>query len=60
MVHDIAVVYCLTTSVCQVGFSSDVLDNFLPMSTDTSHASLSTSMIHQDDSLTKMLHVTVL
>ena len=60
MLHDIAAVYCLSTSVCQVEFSSDVLDNFLPISTGTSNTSLSTSIIHQYDSLTEMLHVTVL
>ena len=60
MLHDIAVVYCLSTSVCQVGFSSDVLDNFLPTSTGTSNTSLLISIIHQDDSLTEMLPVTVL
>ena len=60
MLHDIAVVYCLSTSLCQVEFSGDVLDNFLPISTGTSNTSLSTSIIHQDDSPTEMLQVTVL
>ena len=39
MLHDIIVVYCLSTSVCQVGFSSDVVDNFVVMSTGTSDTS---------------------
>ena len=39
MLHDIALVNCLSTSVCQVGFSSDVVDNFVPMSIGTSDSS---------------------
>ena len=35
ILHDIAVVYCWSTSVCQVALSSDVLDNFFPISTGT-------------------------
>ena len=60
MLHDITLVYCLPTSVCQVGFSSDVVDNFAPMSTGTFDTSWWTSIVHWDDSLTEMLHVTVL
>ena len=59
MLHDITVVYCLSISVCQLGFSSDVVDNFVPMSTGRSDASWWISMVHPDDSLTEMLHVTV-
>ena len=39
MLHDITVVYCLSISVCQLGFSSDVVDNFIPMSTGRSDTS---------------------
>ena len=39
MLHDIAIVYYLSISVCQVGFSSDVVDNFVPISTGTSDTS---------------------
>ena len=60
MVHDIQLVYCLSTCVCQVGFSSDVLDNSVAMSTGTSDTIGWTSIVHWDDSLTEMLHVTVL
>ena len=59
MLHDIAVVYCLSTSVCQVGFSNVVVDNFLAMSTGTSDTSGPTCIVHPDDLLTEMLHVTV-
>ena len=38
MLHDMAVVYCLSISVCQLGFSNDV-DNFIPMSTGRSDTS---------------------
>ena len=60
MLHDIALVYCLSTYVCQVVFSGDVVDNFVPMSTGTSDTSGWTFIVHQNDSLTEMLHVTVL
>ena len=60
MLHDIVLVYCLSISVCQVGFSNDVVDNFLGMSTGTSDTSGPTGIVHPDDSLTEMLHVTVL
>ena len=59
MLHDIAVVYCLSTSVCHIGFSSDVVDNFVPISTGTSDTSFCSSIIHWDDALTEMLHVTL-
>ena len=60
MLHDITLVYCLSTSVCQEGFSNDVVYNFLAMSTGTSDTSGPTCIVHPDDSLTKMLHFTVL
>ena len=60
MLHDIVVVYCLSTSVCQVGFSNDLVDYVLAMSTGTSDTSGSTGIVHPNDSLTEMLHVTVL
>ena len=60
MLHDIAVIFCLSTSVCQVGFSNDLVDNFLAMSTGTSDTSVSTGIVHPNDSPTEMLHVTVL
>ena len=59
MLHDIALVCCLSTSVCQVGFSNDVVDNFLAISAGTSDTSGLTCVVHPDDSLTEMLHVTV-
>ena len=59
MLHDIALVCCLSTSMCQVGFSNDLVDNFLAMSTGTSDTSGPTHIVHPDDSLTEMLHVTV-
>ena len=58
MLHDIALVCCLSTSMCQVGFSHDV-DNFVAMSAGTSNASGLTCVIHWDDSVTEMFHVTV-
>ena len=60
VLHDIVLVYCLSISVCQVGFSNDAVDNFLGMSTGTSYPSGPTGIVHPDDSLTEMLHVTVL
>ena len=60
MLHDIALVYCLSTSVCQVGFSSDVINNFVSMAIGTSDTSAWASIVHWDDSHTEMLHVTVL
>ena len=39
MLHDITVVYCLSTSVCQLGLSSNVVDNFSPVSTGISDTS---------------------
>ena len=39
MFHDIALVCCLSTSMCQVGFSNDVVHNFLSMSAGTSDTS---------------------
>ena len=60
ILHDIAVVYCWSTSVCQVALSSDVLDNFFLISTGTCNTSLSASIVHSDDVYTEMLHVTVL
>ena len=59
MLHDIALVCCLSTSMCQVGFSNDVVDTFLSMSAGTSKTSGLTRVIHPDDSVTEMLHVTV-
>ena len=58
MLHDIPLVCCLSTSMCQVGFSNDV-DNFLTMSAGTSNTSGLTRIIHPDDSVTEMLLVTV-
>ena len=46
--------------MCQVGFSNDVVDNFLIMSTGIYDTSGPTRIVHPDDSLTEMLHVTVL
>ena len=60
MLQDTVLVYCLSTCVCQVGFSNNVVDNFLAMSTGTSYTSGPTGIVHLDDSLTEMLHVTVL
>ena len=54
MLHDSAVVYCLSISVCQVGFSNDLVDNFLAMSTGTSDTFGSTGIVHPNDSLTEM------
>ena len=59
MLHDIALVCCLSTSMCQVGFSNNVVDNFFAMSAGTSDISGLTHVIHPDDSVTEMLHVTV-
>ena len=60
MLHDIVLGYCLSTSVCQVRFSNDLVDNFLAMSTGTSGTSGPTGIEYPNDSLTEMLHVTVL
>ena len=60
MLHDIAVVYCLSTSECQVGLSNDLVDTFLAMSTGRSATSGPTGIVHSNNSLTEMLHVTVL
>ena len=60
MLHDIILVYCLSTSMCQVGFSNNLVDDFLPMSTGTSDTFGPISIAHPNDSLTEMLHVTVL
>ena len=49
MLHDIAVVYCLSTSVCQVGFSNDLVDNFLAMSIGISDTSGPTGIVHPND-----------
>ena len=59
MLHDITLVCCLSTSMCQVGFSNDVVDTFLSTSAGTSNASGLTHVIHQDHSVTEMLHVIV-
>ena len=59
MLHDIVLVCCLSTSMCQVGFSNHVVDNFLSMSAGTSKTSGLTHVIYPDDSVTEMLHVTV-
>ena len=59
ILHDKAFVWCLSTSMCQVGFSNNVVDNFLSMSAGTSKTSGLTHVIHLDDSVTEMLHVTV-
>ena len=58
MLHDIALVCCLSTSMCQVGFSNNV-DNFLCVSVGTSKTSGLTRVIHPDNSITEMLHITV-
>ena len=47
MLYDIALVCCLSTSMCQVGFSNDVVDTFLSMSAGTSKTSGLTCVIHQ-------------
>ena len=54
-----ALVCCLSTSMCQVGFSNDVIDNFLATPGGTSDTSGLTHVIHPDDSVTEMLHITV-
>ena len=59
MLHDIALVCCISTSICQVGFSNDVVDSFVAMSAGTSNTSWLTCVIHPDDSVTEMLYVTV-
>ena len=46
MLHDIAVVYCLSTSECQVGLSNDLVDTFLAMSTLLDQLALYIQMIH--------------
>ena len=60
MLHDIAVVYCLSISEGQVGLSNDLVDTFLAMSAGRSDTSGPTGIVHANDSLTEMLHVTVL
>ena len=59
MLHNIGVVCCLSPSVCQVGFSNDVVDNFLAILAGTCDTSGWTYVEHPDDSLTEMLQVTV-
>ena len=59
MLHDIAVVYCLSTSVCQVGLSNDLVDTFLAMSKGRSDTCGPTGIVHSNDSPIEMLHVTV-
>ena len=60
ILHAIAVVYCWSTSVCQVALSGDVLDNFFPISTGTCNTSVFAFIVHLDDVGTEMLHITVL
>ena len=59
MLHAITLVCCLSTCMCQVGLSNGVVDNFLSTSAGTSKTSGLTHVIHPDDSVTEMLHVTV-
>ena len=59
MLHDIGVVLCLSTSMCQVGFSNDVVESFVVISAGTSDTSGLTSIEYPYDSLTEMLYVTV-
>ena len=59
MLHDIGVVLWLSTSMCQVGFSTDVVESFVVISAGTSDTSGLTSIEYPYDSLTEMLYVTV-
>ena len=59
MLHDIGVVLWLSTSMCQVGFSNDVVESFVVISAGTSDTSGLTSIEYPYDSLTEMLYVTV-
>ena len=52
-------VCCLSTSVCHFGFSYDVVDNFASMSAGKPDSCGLNGVVHPDDSLTEMLHVTV-
>ena len=58
MLHDIGVVWWLSTSVCQVGFSN-VLESFVVISAGTPDTSGQTCIEYPYDSLTEMLYVTV-
>ena len=53
-------VFLLSTSECQVGFSSGVLDNLFVISTGNSDISWSISLVFWDDSCTEILDVTFL
>ena len=59
MLHDIGVVLWLSTSMCQVGFSNDVVESFVVISAGTSDTSGLTSLEYPYDPLTEMLYVTV-
>ena len=59
MLHDIGVVLLLSTSTCQVGFSSDV-ESFVVISAGTSDTSGLTSIEYPYDSCTEMLYVSFL
>ena len=59
MLHDIGVVLWLSTSMCQVGFSNDIVESFVVISAGTSDTSGLTSIEYPYDSLTEMLYVTV-
>ena len=59
MLHDIGVVLWLSTSMCQVGFSNDVVESFVVISAGTSDTNGLTSIEYPYDSLTEMLYDTV-
>ena len=59
MLHDIELGSSLSTSLCRLSFSYDVFVNFSAISAGKSAGCPVTSLVHADDSLTEMLHVTV-
>ena len=59
MLLDIGVVLWLSTSMCQVGFSNDVVESFVVISAGTSDTFGLTSIEYPYDSLTEMFYVTV-
>ena len=58
MLHDIGVVWWLSTSVCQVEYSNDI-ENVVAISAGTYDTSGLTFIEYPYNSLTEMLHVTV-
>ena len=59
MLHDITLGSSLSTSLCHLSFSYDIFVNFSTISAGKSAGCPITSLVHADDSLTEMLHVTV-